>query len=588
MYQFYYSENKPEEKSRYEHSVREEFRVKSVRPAMWEEHCLECAVPLCYENCANYLRRADGRCKLFYDGISVSPNKKGCCGQAARVRFRKWANLMTIVFPARMDYADYKKMTLKNQKLGNRLRSVVHSPLPEKLRWESIRSIEYIRRRNLRKMPEAASIPDAFLFHGYSFEKENFQLILEFYNGHNPVYKYSLTLQPGENMICLNSSQLMEECWKPGNLIKVYPENNREAEIEILWCDFVWGKVVQKEKPAEKVKCLVWDLDNTLWDGILIETEDPMSLQLRPGVLELIKSLDERGIIQSIASKNDYQAAWAVVEKLGIADYFLYPQIHWGAKSQSMEQIASLLNIGIDSLALIDDSVFERKQVSEEHPCVRCYAENEIPDMDSYDEFQVLVTEESKNRRAMYRAEEKRNVLKTDYKDTVSFLRKCHLTARVFVPETAEEILRCYELSSRTNQLNMSGKKYTQDEFKALLNASDQKSFAFSCEDDFGKYGIVGFGVYSVNDGVLNVNEFAMSCRVAGKYVESALFSELLRKENCQTGEMIIRKTKKNALLRRTVEDLGFVKGKENEEQICYGFSSNLQHKDVVSVLDEL
>ena len=208
--------------------------------------------------------------------------------------------------------------------------------------------------------------------------------------------------------------------------------------------------------------------------------------------------------------------------------------------------------------------------------------------MDSYDEFQVLVTEESKNRRAMYRAEEKRNVLKTDYQDTISFLRKCHLTARVFVPGTAEEIVRCYELSSRTNQLNMSGKRYTQEEFKALLNDSDQKSFAFSCEDDFGKYGIVGFGVYSVNDGVLNVNEFAMSCRVAGKYVESALFSELLRKENCHTGEMIVRKTKKNALLRHTVEELGFMKSKENEEQICYGFSSNLQHKDVVSVLDEL
>lgn len=317
----------------------------------------------------------------------------------------------------------------------------------------------------------------------------------------------------------------------------------------------------------------------------MIETDDLNGLKLKEGVLEVIQALDERGIIQSIASKNDFDAAWPVVEKLGLADYFLYPQIHWNAKSSSMEQIAKELNIGIDTLALIDDSVFEREQVRSVLPKVRVYDENEILELLNLPEFSVMVTEESKKRRAMYRAEERRNELRSDgNEDTIDFLKKCHLRINLFQPMTDAEILRCYELTVRTNQLNMSGKKYTEEEFSEVLRRPNHKNIAFTCQDDFGEYGVVGFGQYRIEDNQLIFTEFAMSCRVAGKYVESALFTSLLRKEQVQKGKFKIFVTKKNGLLRKTLKEIGFSVEKEISGCIEYFYCDNLLHSELIKV----
>ena len=269
---------------------------------------------------------------------------------------------------------------------------------------------------------------------------------------------------------------------------------------------------------------------------------------------------------------------------MGLAEHFLYPQIHWNAKSSSIEQIASKLNIGIDALALIDDSVFERKQVQSIWPQVRVYDANELSALLNKPEFSVMVTEESKRRRSMYRAEEKRNELMAEGNEgTIEFLKKCHLTINIFVPETEAQIMRCYELVVRTNQLNMSGHKYTQAEFAELIKERDRKSFAFSCRDDFGEYGIVGFGQYRVEKGRLDFKEFAMSCRVAGKYVESALFSALLEKEKCSQGIFCVLTTKKNTIFRRTLTEIGVEVEAENEKSISYSFSLQLKNKDLVT-----
>lgn len=587
MYQFYYANQKQtyRQNACVDH-IQNHFEITAIRPTMWEEHCLECSAPLCYHNCLHYVARSDGRCKRFENGFWTFQSDKACCGQGVHIKFRKWANMMTIIFPAMISINSYQKLYEKNQKLGNRLKIVADSKLPTKARWEIIRTEEYLRRRKLRAMETSDKIPDAFVFHGFSYDKEKYNLIIEIYDDHTPVYKTALSIIPGENLYILNREQLAPECWTTNHLMKVYPENDMEAEIDILWCDFVCGKVINAEKPADKVKCVVWDLDNTVWDGILIETDDPKKLDLKPDVLETIQELDRRGIIQSIASKNDMEIAWPVVENLGIAEYFLYPQIHWNAKSGSVEQIAKSLNIGIDSLALIDDSIFERQQVQSALPQVRVYDASELPNLMRLPEFAVTVTEESKNRRVMYQAEEKRNeIMSQENQGTIEFLKKCHLTIKLFSPETEDQVMRCYELVVRTNQLNMSGKKYSVEEFNEVIHRPDHKNFAFSCHDDFGEYGIVGFGQYRIEQKKLVFTEFAMSCRVAGKYVESALFANLLKKELCNQGIFEVRKTKKNALLRKTLDDIGFIEMSYGEEKVLYHFSEQLKYAELVSCL---
>ncbi len=583
MYQFYYAEKTEKKPALYQKKLSEAFLVEAIRPAMWEEHCLECSAPLCYRTCPHYVPRTDGRCKRFDNSYELAENPLGCCGQSVRVKFRTWANMMTIVFPAMLRQEDAQALTDSNQKLGRRLRGIAHSHLPAAVKWECIRTLEFLRRRKLRALSGRSNQPDAFVFHGYSFEPQPYHLIVEMYEEHTPVFKTSLLLKPGENLIVLDKTALDVSCWTDNNLVKIYPENNLEAELDILWCDFVQGRAISEEK-ADKVKCIVWDLDNTVWDGVLIETEDPAMLRLRPQVLETIKQLDERGMIQSVASKNDYDLAWPVVERLGIAEYFLYPQIHWNAKSSSIEQIARSLNIGIDAMALIDDSAFEKNQVKSAFPQVRVYDADEVPELLDKAELTVPVTEEGRNRRAMYRAEEKRNQIKSEQDTDLTFLRKCNLRIELYEPNTGAEIARCYELTVRTNQLNLSGRKYSRQEFAEVLKRPNHRNFAFSCEDNFGAYGIVGFGQYRMENSVMFFTEFAMSCRVAGKYVESALFCALLEQENCQKGVFTVQKTKKNVLLRRTLEQIGFTISKQDDGSVAYEFGSELKNSCIVGV----
>ena len=587
MYQFYYADiEKDDINYEIKDSVHNHFNISAIRPVMWEEHCLECSAPLCFKNCIHYMPRKDGRCKRFENGFLTFEDKNACCGQGAHIKFRKWANMMSIVFPAMMDIEKYQKLHNINQKTGIRLKRIINSKLPVNLIWGLIRVREFVRRSQLRKMNMDNIIPDAFIFHGYSYVKENFNLILEVYDDHTPLYKMALNIKHGENMFILNNKDLSQECWKPNNLIKIYPENNIEAELDILWCDFVQGLEVVPECKSNKVKCVVWDLDNTLWNGTLIETEDVKELCLREGVRDIIKKLDERGIIQSIASKNDFDNAWPVIEQLGLEKYFLYPQIHWNAKSVSIEQIAGKLNIGIDSIVLIDDSAYERNQVMDKWPQVRTYDACKLEGILELPEFTVTITDESKNRRLMYQAEEKRNILRdTDNSDTLVFLKKCNLKINIFEPKTDKEILRCYELVVRTNQLNMSGKKYTREEFNGVLQRSEHKNIAFSCKDDFGEYGIVGFGQYYIHKDEIIFTEFALSCRVAGKYVESALFKEILRREDCKQGQFNIIITKKNILLRRTLQEIGFSIIDNNSKNIKYSFDNELKNSDIVEVI---
>ena len=584
MYQFYYADEiKPFTRGELADDIRNYIAVTAIRPAMWEEHCLECSAPACFSSCAHYLPRRDGRCKRFENGLLSFYDPRACCGRGARVRFRKWANMMTVLFPGMLVPEEYQKLTDKNEKRGRRLKKLNDSGLPRVLRWNATRTVEYLRRRSLRKM-SGSSEADAFVFHGFSYHEKSFRLILEVFDDHTSVFRTSFTVNNGENLKIIPSSELSPECMTPGRLVKVYPENDIEAELDILWCDFVRGAFID-EKPAPFVKCVAWDLDNTVWDGILIES-DPDSLQLREGVSELIHCLDERGILQTIASKNDAEQAMPVLERLGIAEFFLYPQINWDAKSESIRTAAKLLNIGVDTFALIDDSAFERAQVSDSLPQVRTYDASDIASLSAAVELSPTVTEESRNRRQMYRAEEKRSELMAkDGGDTIGFLRKCHLHAELFEPKAEEELARCYELLIRTNQLNMSGRKYSEAEFREVLSHPDHTAFAFSCGDDFGDYGIVGFGQYRKADGALEFTEFAMSCRVAGKYVESAVFRKLLEKEDLDLGSMNVIKTRKNLLLRSTLEKIGFALNDQSESYTDYRFGPELENSDIVSVV---
>ena len=177
---------------------------------------------------------------------------------------------------------------------------------------------------------------------------------------------------------------------------------------------------------VKTAKCVVWDLDNTIWDGTLLEGD---SVQLRTGVSTILETLDKRGILQSIASKNDFETAFQKLKEMGIEEYFLLPQINWNAKSESLKTIASGLNIGIDSLVFIDDQKFEREEVQFQLPEVYCLDANLLENILNDDLLDPkFITEDSALRRKMYQSDFQRKEVQENFKGTSNeFLSPIHI-----------------------------------------------------------------------------------------------------------------------------------------------------------------
>lgn len=564
------------------------FEVTAVRPTIWEEHCLECSAPQCFSSCSHYEARVDGRCKRFDNGIEVfaSPEDSpdGC---AARVRFRPWGNLLTIVYPG-FSPSGKIKPSIGHKFSDTLLRLVSGTRLPARIMWPVIRIVEYARRYILRKKNKGSvQGSDAFVLHACSHHPEPFNLILEVYQENSSVFRTSFKMSPGENLHLLESVNYSDVCDAPDNTIKIYPENDIPADIVFYWCHFVQGQAVNTGKVPDKyVKCLVWDLDHTLWDGILIESDDPDTLQLKDGVLETVQELDRRGILQSVASKNDHEPAMTQLKRLALDDYFLYPQINWEPKSQSLSRIAEALNINIDSFAFIDDSVFEREQVTSQFPQVRIYDETMAGSLQELEPFSVEITSASGTRRATYKAElERKEFRETQALDLSAFIRECEIKITVFTPSTPSEIDRCFELVQRTNQLNISGKKYSRSEFEELLDSNDRKTVAFSCADKFGEYGIVCFAQFQVLDRRLEFLEFAMSCRVAGKHIENAFLNYIKKSTEAEQFLFPVKKTPKNGLMRKTLAGIGLPAIEDDDERIVFDFTNEIINANDVQVV---
>ena len=210
------------------------------------------------------------------------------------------------------------------------------------------------------------------------------------------------------------------------------------------------------------IKCVVWDLDNTIWDGVLLEGNE---VQLKPEILQIIIELDKRGILHSIASKNTYKTAMEKLSQLGIQEYFLFPQINWSAKSFSIEHIAKKLNLSLESFAFIDDQDYELEEVRTSHPEVLCIPVNSTHAILHAECFNPrFITEDSRKRRLMYIDDFKRKSYEEDFQGPkLDFLKS--LEMEMSLSEASEtDLRRVEELTLRTHQLNTTGYTYTYDE----------------------------------------------------------------------------------------------------------------------------
>ena len=249
-----------------------------------------------------------------------------------------------------------------------------------------------------------------------------------------PVFKHKINFKGGWNQEFIPYSMLSNNTKKTG-FFRIWVESQKETRIIFTALNLIKLESLEENlisnKPADKVKCVVFDLDNTLWDGVVGDDGD--NVQIKHDVVDLIKSLDKRGIICSIASKNDYSTAWSMVTKFGLKDYFLFSKINWGQKSESIKAIAKEMNVNVDTLAFIDDSRFEREEVKSALPQVRTYDVTDIKKMKELPEFDVPITSQSHVRRASYLENiEREKEYKTLNNNFDQFLLSCKMKMSIF------------------------------------------------------------------------------------------------------------------------------------------------------------
>ncbi|HZI58524.1 MAG TPA: HAD-IIIC family phosphatase [Verrucomicrobiae bacterium] len=277
-----------------------------------------------------------------------------------------------------------------------------------------------------------------------------------------------------------------------------------------------------------KIKCVVWDLDNTLWNGTLLEGDD---VRLRDCVQEIIQTLDARGILHSIASRNHAETALAQLRELGLEEYFLYPQIHWGSKAASIRAIGESLNIGLDTICFIDDQPFEIEEVKATLPQVLCLDDTQLPTLLQRPELKPeIITAESRKRRQMYLGDMRRKQVEEAFAGPQEeFLATLRMVFTI-APARAEDLARAEELTNRTNQLNTTARTFSQEELEELRCSNHHLLLMSELTDRFGSYGKIGLCLVECGPEIWTIKLLLMSCRVMNRGVGTIMLNHILRK----------------------------------------------------------
>lgn len=274
------------------------------------------------------------------------------------------------------------------------------------------------------------------------------------------------------------------------------------------------------------IKLLVWDLDNTLWEGTLLEGDN---LRLREGLVATLKTLDERGILHSVASKNDHDLAMAKLKEAGLDEYFLYPQVNWNSKAANIRTIVESLNIGMDTVAFIDDEPFEREEVKHTLAEVLTIDARELEGLSARPEFNPLfITDDSARRRKMYLADIDRKRAEEEFVGpSEEFLATLDMEFTI-APAQEEDLKRTEELTVRTHQLNTTGYTYSLAELDALRQSSNHLLLVATLDDRFGTYGKIGLALIEKGTEAWTIKLFLMSCRVMSRGVGTIFMNHIL------------------------------------------------------------
>jgi FkbH-like protein len=288
---------------------------------------------------------------------------------------------------------------------------------------------------------------------------------------------------------------------------------------------------------------LAVDLDGTLWGGVIGE-DGPDGVRLGseyPGAAyrslqRAILDLHRRGVVLAICSKNNPPEALEMIERhpsmLLRREHFAAVRINWVDKAQNLREIAAELNVGVDAVALLDDSPVEREWVRGQLPEVTVIELGGDP-LGYADTLRlapvferISVTEEDRARGRYYAEEGRRKELERSAASLEDFYRSLEL--KVEVEEVGPQTLaRAAQLTQKTNQFNLTTRRYTEAELGELASSPESRVYTLRAADRFGDSGIVGVAITRRENGSCEIDALLMSCRVIGRTIETAFLATI-------------------------------------------------------------
>ncbi len=323
-------------------------------------------------------------------------------------------------------------------------------------------------------------------------------------------------------------------------------------------------------------KCLVLDLDNTLWGGVVGEdgvNNIRLGLHYEGKVFyefqKYIFALRERGVILAINSKNNVEDVKEVFEKHPYMvlkeSHFASIKINWNDKVSNMKEIAKELNIGLDSMVFMDDDQTNCEAMKTLLPEVRTVllprdTSLYVSVLQSLNEFNILeMTEEDIKRNEMYTEQKQREQLKVSIGDYEAYLKSLN-TQLTFYPCEKENIQRIAQLTQKTNQFNLTTKRYFVEALEGLI----EKGYFIYCvrvTDKFGDNGICGVVIFSIVEKVAMIDTFLLSCRVLGRYIENDILKFIMNLAYEKEATEIVglfQPTAKNGLVKKFYKENKF------------------------------
>lgn len=268
----------------------------------------------------------------------------------------------------------------------------------------------------------------------------------------------------------------------------------------------------------ETIKLLIWDLDETFWKGTLSDGE----ITPIPENIELVKKLTDRGIVNSICSKNDYEKTKAKLEELGVWDYFVFPSIDWTPKGQRAKNIISDMNLRPVNCLFIDDNVNNLEEVKfSTGGGINVTLPDKLKELVKDPAFEGKDDSEH-SRLKQYKILEEKVAARAQSGSNEEFLYQSEIHVEL-IEDCSDKLVRIYEMIHRNNQLNFTKDRISQEEVNKIFTDPEIKSGVVHVTDKYGDHGIIG--CYAVKDG--KALQFVFSCRILGMGVEQWVYAEL-------------------------------------------------------------